>query len=87
LCGQAVEGLSMTDREQEYRQEAERLAVLPPDVQRKAVAMIRAPANDPNVSKRDREEARQRADALTRNLRRLNRRKVATKRKPSIDGR
>jgi hypothetical protein len=60
-------------KEQEYREEAERLAVLPLDVQRKAVALIRAPANDPKVSKRDREEARERADALTRNLRRINR--------------
>jgi hypothetical protein len=61
--------------EQEYREEAERLAVLPRDVQRQAIALIRAPADNPKVKKRDREEARRRADALERHLRRLNRRK------------
>ena len=61
--------------EQEYREEAERLAVLPRDVQRQAIVLIRAPADNPKVKKRDREEARRRADALERHLRRLNRRK------------
>jgi hypothetical protein len=63
------------DREQQYRDEAERLAELPPDVQRQAVALIRAPSEDPKVRKRDREDARERADALERHLRKLNRRK------------
>ena len=51
-------------REQEWHKEAERLAWLPPEEQRRAVAIIRAPADNPKVSKEDREEARQRADAL-----------------------
>ena len=63
------------EKEQEYRAEAERLAQLPADVQKQAVALIRVPSDDPNVDERDREEARQRADALERHLRRLNRRK------------
>jgi hypothetical protein len=63
----------MSDSDNERRAEAERLAELPRDVQRKAIALIRAPANDPKVRKCDREEARERADALTRNLRRMNR--------------
>jgi hypothetical protein len=63
------------EQEQEYREEAERLALLPRDVQRQAVALIRAPADDPKVDKRNREEARERADALELHLRRLNRRK------------
>jgi len=62
-------------KEQEYREEAERLAELPHDVQRQAVALIRSPADNPKVGKRDRDEARERADALERHLRRLNRRK------------
>jgi hypothetical protein len=64
----------MNEREQEYRAEAERLASLPRAVQRKAVALIRAPADDPKVGKRGRQEARERAEALKRHLRRLNRR-------------
>ena len=63
------------DREQEHLAEAERLAELPRDVQRKALALIRAPADDPKVSKRDRQEARDRAEALERHLKRLNRSK------------
>jgi hypothetical protein len=55
------------EREEEYRQEAERLAQLPRDAQRKAVSLIRAPADDPKVDKRDREEARSRAEAETVN--------------------
>jgi hypothetical protein len=62
-------------KEQEHREEAERLAKLPRDVQRQAIAIIRAPADDPKLSKRDREEARNRADALERHLRSLSRRK------------
>ena len=63
------------DNNPEYAAEAERLALLPRDVQRQAVALIRAPADNPKVGKRDREEARQRAEALGRHLRNLNRRK------------
>ena len=63
------------EQEQEYREEAERLALLPRDVQRQAVAIIREPADNPKVGKRDRDEARERADTLERHLRRLNRRK------------
>jgi hypothetical protein len=59
----------------DHRAEAERLATLPREVQAKALALIRAPADDPNVSKRDRDAARQRADALNRQLGRLNRRR------------
>jgi hypothetical protein len=59
----------------EHLAEAERLALLPRDVQRQAVAIIRAPADDPKVSKRDRDLARDRANALERHLRRLNRAK------------
>ena len=62
-------------KEQEYREEAERLALLPREVQRQAVALIRAPADNPKVGKSDREEARERADALERLLRNFNRRK------------
>ena len=63
------------EQEQEYREEAERLALLPRDAQRQAVALIRGPADNSKVGKRDREEAGERADALERHLRRLNRRK------------
>jgi hypothetical protein len=62
-------------KEEAYREEAEQLAQLPRDVQRQAVALIRKAADDPKVGKREREEARERADALGRYLRRLNRRK------------
>ncbi len=64
--------------ENEHLAEAERLAQLPREEQRKAVAIIRAPADNPKLSKRDRKEARHRADALERHLRRLNRRKRQT---------
>ena len=62
-------------REGEFRAEAERLALLPGEVQQQDVAIIRAPADDPKVGKSDREAARERADALEKYLRRLNRRK------------
>jgi hypothetical protein len=57
------------------REEAARLAQLPRDVQRKLIAQHRAIAADRKVPKRDREEARERADALEKNLLRLHRRK------------
>ena len=63
-------------KEQEYRQEAERLARLPRDVQRRLIAQHRAIAADSKVPKRDRQEADERADALERHLRRLNRSKM-----------
>jgi hypothetical protein len=56
----------MAEQEQECRKEAERLAQLPAEVQRHAVALILAPADNPKVGKRDRQEARERADALCR---------------------
>ena len=62
--------------EQEYAAEAERLATLPRDVQRQAVALIRSPADNPKLGKAERAEARKRADALERHLRRLNRKKA-----------
>ena len=68
----------MSDAANEHLAEAERLAQLPRDVQQQAVAIIRAPADNPKVGKRDRDLARERADALERHLRRLNR---ANKRK------
>jgi hypothetical protein len=61
--------------EQDYRAEAERLALLPVADQREIIALHRSVADNAKVPKRDRETARQRADALERHLRRLNRRK------------
>lgn len=58
-----------------FLEEAERLAQLPRDVQRKAITLIRSPADDPKVDKANRIEAAERADALERHLRRLSRRK------------
>jgi hypothetical protein len=62
-------------REQEYADEAERLAQLPRADQTEIIALHRAVANNPKVPKRERIEARDRAGALERHLRRLNRRK------------
>jgi len=62
-------------KEQEYRDEAARLAQLPRDVQRTLIAQHRAIAADKSVPKPDREEAKQRAEALERHLRRLARKK------------
>jgi hypothetical protein len=72
-------------QERECREEAERLALLPRDVQRQALALIRAPADNPKLGQRDRTEARERAEALERHLRRLNRQRRKCKR--PIDGR
>jgi hypothetical protein len=63
-------------KEQEYAAEAERLAMLPRDVQRQAVALIRSPADNPKLPKAERAETRKRADALEHHLRRLNRKKA-----------
>ena len=62
-------------KEQEYRDEAERLALLPVADQRAIIALHRSVAADSKVPKRDRDMARERADALESHLRRLNRAK------------
>jgi hypothetical protein len=64
----------MTDeQEQEFREEAERLLSLPVEDQRAFVAMLRADAANGKVPKRDRDFARERADALERNWKKLKR--------------
>jgi hypothetical protein len=68
-------------REDEYRAEAERLALLPPADRREVIALHRSVADNPLLPKADRRAAADRADALERHLRRLNRGK-ARKRKP-----
>jgi hypothetical protein len=55
-------------KDQEHRAEAERLAQLPRDTQRQIVAMHWTDAKNPKVPKRDREFARERAEALERLL-------------------
>ena len=66
------------EQEQEYRAEAERLAELPRDDQRRLIAQHRAIAADKSVPKSDRKEAKERADALEKYLRRLARKKKKT---------
>jgi hypothetical protein len=56
-------------KEQEYREEAERLAQLPREEQRQIIALHRSVAEDAKVSKANRREARDRAEALERFLR------------------
>ena len=63
------------EKEQEYREEAERLAELPAADQKEIIALHRSVADDAKVPKRDRDLARERADVLERHLRRLNRKK------------
>jgi hypothetical protein len=63
------------EREQAYRAEAERIAELPRDLQRKLIGQHRAIAADKDVPTADRQEAKERADALERHLRRLARKK------------
>lgn len=58
------------EQEKDCRAEAGRLAALPVDVQRAFVAMLRTDAANRKVPKRDRDEARERADALERFLKR-----------------
>jgi hypothetical protein len=60
-------------REQEYREEAERLAQLPLADQRAIIAMHREIAGNPKLPKRDRQAGLERAEALERHLRRLRR--------------
>jgi hypothetical protein len=59
--------------EQEYREEAERLAKLPPEDQKEILSLHRSTAENPKAPKRERELARERLAALERHLRRLNR--------------
>ena len=59
--------------EDEYRAEAERLALLSPADQREVIALHRSVAGNPELPKADRRAAAERADALERHLRRLNR--------------
>jgi hypothetical protein len=60
-------------KEQEYREEAARLAQLPRDQQKAILAMHRTDAANRRVPKADREYAKERVEALERHLRRLNR--------------
>jgi hypothetical protein len=62
-------------KEQEYREEAERLALLPKADQREIIGLHRSTADNPKAPKPDRQLARERVEALERHLRRLNRRK------------
>ncbi len=56
------------DKEQEHRDEAERLTLLPADEQRKIIAMHREIANAKGVPKKERQAGLERADALERLL-------------------
>ena len=56
------------EKEQEYRDEAERLKQLPRAEQRAIVELIGSPARDPKVSEANRLEARRRANALEKLL-------------------
>jgi hypothetical protein len=55
-------------RDDEHREEAERLALLPPEEQAAVIAWHKAIADDPKVKKSDRDAARERAFALERLL-------------------
>jgi hypothetical protein len=55
-------------KEQEYRAEAERLALASREDQKAIIALHRSVADNPKVRKADREAARERADALERLL-------------------
>lgn len=61
------------------RAEAERLALLPVADQREVIALHRSVADNPKVPKADRQAAADRADALERHLRLLNRGKKKRK--------
>jgi hypothetical protein len=56
-------------KEQEYQEEARRLALLPREDQREVIALYRKIANNPKVPKQEREEGHRRANALKRFLR------------------
>jgi len=62
-------------KEQEYREEAERLAQLSIGDQKEILAIYRECADNPKIPKRERTEGRARVAALERHLRRLNRQK------------
>jgi hypothetical protein len=66
-------------KDDEYRAEAERLALLPVADQGEIIALHRSVADNPKVPKADRQAAADRADALERHLRRLNRGKKKRK--------
>ena len=61
---------------EEHRAEAERLALLPVEDQQEILALHRSVADNPKVPKKDRQAARERAAALTRELARLRRKKA-----------
>jgi len=63
------------EREAEHLAEAQQLALLPVADQREILALHRSVAANAKVPKQDRELAKERADALSRHLRRLNRAK------------
>jgi hypothetical protein len=63
----------------EYKAEAERLSLLPPADQREIIALHRSVAGNPKLPKVDRRAAAERADALERHLRRLNRKNKSRK--------
>jgi hypothetical protein len=67
--------MSDPGKEQEYREEAERLAQLPRAEQAAIIAWHWDIASDPRLAKRDRQEARTRAEVLERILRRQPSRK------------
>jgi hypothetical protein len=67
--------MAESSKEQEYRQEAERLARLSREDQEEILGLHRSTAENPKAPKRERELARERVDALERHLRRLNRKK------------
>jgi hypothetical protein len=56
-------------RERDFREEAERLRLLPRDEQRAIIALHRSVANDREVSPANRQEARARVKALEKYLR------------------
>jgi hypothetical protein len=55
-------------KEQEYREEAERLAQLPVAGQREIIALHRSVASNPKVPEHERQAGLERADALERFL-------------------
>jgi hypothetical protein len=56
------------EREREYREEAERLALFPVEMQRQLIAEQRAISRNPKAPRADRDYARERANALQRHL-------------------
>jgi hypothetical protein len=62
-------------KKEQYQQEAEKLALLPLEEQKKAVALIRTSISDARRNKGEREEARRHARVLEGHLKLLNRRR------------